>query len=88
MVISQIKTTNNNYQNASQYQLLFPFDQIHRYYGAAKKKLQTSPRDVEARKETRQNVEAVVAIRPNGQRQNLGSTHHEFRQFPAKGSHS
>lgn len=53
-----------------------------------KKKLQTSPRDVEARKETRQNVEAVVAIRPNGQRQNLGSTHHEFRQFPAKGSHS
>lgn len=87
MDIRQIKTTNNNSQNASQYQFLFPFDQIHWYYGAAKKKLQKSPRDVEARKETRQDVEAVVAIRPNGQRQNLGSTHHGFRQFPARGSH-
>ena len=83
MVISQSKTTNNNSQKPSLYQLLFPFVQID---WCAEKKPSTSPRDVETRKETGQDVEAIVSIRPNGKRQNLGSTHHDKGCFLPKAS--
>ena len=50
-----------------------------------KKNATTSPRDVETRKETGQDVEAIVSIRPNGKRQNLGfCTHHDKGCFLPK----